>query len=278
MSIDLHTLLHHRPANAHKGMMGHALLVAGRSDVAGCAMLASEAALRSGCGKLTVHTSAANRIPLHVAVPEAILCTDEGPCVTRVAGRLSQFQALGIGPGIGYECASVVEDYLRQTSCPVVIDADALHLLAQHPRWLPLLKGRAVLTPHLGEARALAEGLYAGRFSTPEEAMRQLPVEWDTVVVMKPSTLLLPHSEAETCPYGNPGMATAGSGDVLTGLLTGFLAQGYSTHDAARLGVWLHALAGDAAAKELGEECLLARDIVRHLPQAFRSHLPEEGR
>lgn len=256
-------MLRNRPADAHKGTMGHALLVAGRHDVAGCAMLAAEACLRSGCGKLSVHSTADNRIPLHIAVPEAILLT-EG------LSNLLPYQSIGIGPGIGVENDNLLSDCLCRTSQPMVIDADALRILAEHPDWADALRGRAILTPHGGEAKALAEGFQACGVNAVEQ-MSQLAKRLGIVVVAKgaPSLICLPDGDTLTCPRGNAGMATAGSGDVLTGIITGLLAQGYDCLAAATLGVWLHATAGDFAAEEMGQECLLARDIIRKMPQAF---------
>ena len=259
-------LLRQRPSYAHKGMMGHALLVAGRRDVAGCAMLAAEACLRAGCGKLTVHTAEQNRIPLHVAVPEAILHTSE----ETLPDEMVAYQAIGIGPGIGVDCGRKWMACLRETSSPIVIDADAIRLLALNTDCADCLSNRAILTPHAGEAKALAEGFKLDASSTLEGQMQAFAQRYGVVVVLKPSAICMPDGRVVHCPRGNAGMATAGSGDVLTGLLTGLLAQGYPIDEAAMLGVWLHASAGDFAAAELGEECLLARDIIRHLPEAYR--------
>lgn len=255
--------LQSRPADAHKGTMGHALLVAGRRDVAGCAMLAAEACLRAGCGKLSVHSAPENRIPLHIAVPEAILLTEGLDC-------LLLYQSIGIGPGIGTENEHLLSDSLRRSAQPMVVDADALRILAMHPDWAEALRGRAILTPHGGEAQSLAEG-FGLKDGTLVERMSQLAQQTGICIVAKgaPSIVCLPDGGMVECPRGNAGMATAGSGDVLTGLITGLLAQGYNCTDAAMLGVWLHATAGDFAAQDMGQECMLARDIIRKLPQAF---------
>lgn len=259
-------LLRQRPSYAHKGIMGHALLVAGRADVAGCAMLSAEACLRAGCGKLTVHTAEQNRTALHVAVPEAILYTHEDS----MPDGLEAYQSIGIGPGIGLDSIQKLTAYLRETSLPIVIDADAIRLLALNPAIADCLSNRAILTPHAGEAKALAEGFMLDEALPLEEQMQTFAQRYGVVVVLKPSAICMPDGRVVHCPRGNAGMATAGSGDVLTGLLTGLLAQGYPIDEAAMLGVWLHASAGDFAAAELGEECLLARDIIRHLPEAYR--------
>lgn len=256
-----------RPADAHKGVMGHALLVAGSRGIAGCALLAGEALLRSGAGKLTVVTPEENRTVLQTALPEAIT-RSEMPL------PLTPYQAVGVGPGIGLEegQGSMLRTLLREADAariPVVVDGDALRLLVRDTEITGLL-ANSVLTPHGGEMEALRQGLTPDCTSLEASAQR-LSSEFGAVVVLKghPSQVFLPNGSVHLCPRGNSGMATAGSGDVLTGLITGLLAQGYWTDEAAQLGVWLHASAGDEAARELGPECMLARDIIRHLPQAF---------
>lgn len=263
---EMAALLRPRPSDAHKGTMGHALLVAGSRGVAGCAVLAGEALLRSGAGKLMVATPEENRIVLQTALPEAI---------TRPAlpDSLAGYQSLAVGPGIGLgeEQAAMLRHLLRQAltlRLPTVVDGDALRLLVRQD--VALLGAHVVLTPHRGEMQSLREA-FAPDAPSLEEAARRLAEESGAVVVLKghPSLVVTPTTEC-SCPRGNSGMATAGSGDVLTGLVGGLLAQGYTTDQAARLGVWLHATAGDEAARRLGEECMLARDIARHLPEAFR--------
>lgn len=262
--FDIASLLKVCPADAHKGVLGHALLYAGSRGIAGCAVLAAEACLRSGIGKLTVLTDEANRIVLQTAVPEAIV-TDSMPLPPL------PHQALGIGPGIGLCNYEQVRCLLSDTSQPLVLDADALHITASHRDIAEMISGRAVLTPHGGEMKHLASALCT-ESTDMLLAASELAVRYQVVVVHKghPSRVCLPDGSAIACPRGNAGMATAGSGDVLTGIITALLARGYDLTDAAKLGVWLHASAGDYAAAELGQECLLARDIIRHLPQAFR--------
>ena len=262
-------LLRPRPADAHKGTMGHALLVAGRQGVAGCAVLAGEACLRSGAGKLTVASPEENRLILQTALPEAITTTD-------APETLSAYQAVGIGPGLGLDDHAMTllhRTLMRAATAniPVVVDADALRLLAKggstsFPQGMSL-----ILTPHRGEMAAMVQGLQLNG-ATLEACTRELAVSQRVTVILKghPSLICLPDGRVLSCPRGNAGMATAGSGDVLTGLITGLAAQGYAPDEAATLGVWLHATAGDRAADVLGQECMLARDITRHLPEAFR--------
>lgn len=250
-----------RPPQAHKGTMGHALLVAGRSGMAGCAVLAAESCLRSGAGKLTISTPEANRLVLQISLPEAIVRTD-------FPFETDGFQSIGIGPGIGTdeEGANRLRFFLQE-GCPMVLDADALTLRAKEGR---IFSSGHIFTPHAREMERLAEGLHLEGKTHAEQA-QELATRSQSHVILKghPSLVCCPDGTIYSCPRGNAGMATAGSGDVLTGILTGLWAQGYTAHEAALLGTWLHATAGDFAARTLGQECMLASDITRHLPPAF---------
>lgn len=263
-----------RPLDAHKGIMGHAFMVVGRIGVSGCAVLSAESCLRSGVGKLTLLTQEANRIILQLAVPEAVLqvssSEEDGPWADG-----SRYEALGVGPGIGLDDEARrrltrLLCWADKQSVPVVVDADALRLLKSVPGVSALLSGKVILTPHRGEMMALKHDFMPGAESL-EEAARQMAATYGLTVILKghPTLIFLPDGAVWSCPWGNPGMATAGSGDVLTGLLTGLLAQGYPVHHAALLGVSLHAMAGDEAADRLGWECMLARDIIASMPSAF---------
>lgn len=278
---DVAKMLRLRPEDAHKGTMGHACLVAGSMGVAGCAMLASEACLRSGVGKLTVCTPECNRLLLQMAVPEAVLMN---PSVGGVLfagferGKSLPWQSVGVGPGIGLDAGDILESILvRSSGLPLVVDADALRILASRPCLAEYMHGHAVLTPHAGEMKALAEGLLK---QSPEVSdyhrLLELAVllakqqEWWVVLKGHPTHICLPDGSVWLCNRGNAGMATAGSGDVLTGLLTGLLAQGYPLSSAVSLGVWIHSSAGDCAASSLGQESMLARDIIAAFPAAWR--------
>lgn len=279
--IALSRILRPRPAEAHKGTLGHALLVAGRWGVGGCAILAAESCMRAGVGKLTVCTPECNRILLQLSVPEAILHVQTPEAMlpdTSGRGGEAPWQAIGIGPGIGLDAgAQLYEAVTRWSTLPVVVDADALRLLADHPQWLAPLRMHALLTPHAGEMSALAQGILQEQISSADTsglraAAQRLAMEHVLWVVLKghPTRIFHPSGQVTLCPRGNAGMATAGAGDVLTGILTGLLAQGYGMTEAACLGVWLHATAGDRAAQQMGQEAMLARDITAHLADAWR--------
>ena len=269
---EVRSLLRRRPRFAHKGTMGHALMVAGSKGMAGAAILASRAALRTGVGKLTVHLPYSTLDIIQAAVPEAIVKIDSDPDVITAPIDTTSYQAVGIGPGLGHDrhTATAVHTYLRQHGGPMVIDADALNILGDNPEWLKDLPPDSILTPHPRELERLV-----GRCSSSFERMnraRNLAITYKVFVVVKGhySQICTPTGTVLFNPTGNPGMATAGSGDVLTGILTSLLAQDYLPSEAVLLGVYLHGLAGDLAAEDLGEECMVASDIISHLPQAFK--------
>lgn len=269
---EVRELLHKRSSFAHKGTMGHALLVAGSYGMAGASILASKACLRSGIGKLTLHTCAANNNIIQISVPEAIIRPDKNGRHICEAIDQERYQAIGIGPGIGKEeeTAMALKQYIALASDPVVLDADALNILASHKEWMSHIPTGSILTPHVKEL----EGLIGAQANSYERLVGaiDLATKCHIYVIVKGhyTAICTPHGRVLFCPRGNAGMATPGSGDVLTGILTGLLAQGYTPCEAAMLGVWLHATAGDAAASELTEECMLASDIVKHLAVAYK--------
>ncbi|MBR4534199.1 MAG: NAD(P)H-hydrate dehydratase [Bacteroidaceae bacterium] len=269
---EVRSLLRRRPRFAHKGTMGNALLVAGSRGMAGAAILASRAALRSGVGKLTLQTPHACLDIMQTTVPEAVIQMDVDADIITSAIDASAYQAIGIGPGLGRSryTGAALRDYLRQHVCPMVIDADAINLLSENREWLNDIPSESILTPHPKELDRLV-----GSSQTSFERMnraRNLAISYGLFVVVKGhySQVCTPSGDVFFNPTGNPGMATPGSGDVLTGILTALLAQGYLPAEAVQLGVFLHGLAGDLAAAELGEESLIASDIISHLPAAFK--------
>ena len=268
-----------RPAFAHKGDMGHALLVAGSRGMAGAAILATRACLRSGVGKVTVHTPGANMLPLQLAVPEAVVQCDADERMVCEAVDTDDYQALAIGPGLGIheQTAVAMVAQLRRTQCPVVADADALNILANHRAWLQQLPKGIILTPHPKEFDRLS-GNSTDSYDRLTKA-RELARKLQAYIILKGhvSALCLPDGDVWFNSSGNAGMATAGSGDVLTGILLALLARGYSRQDACMVGMYLHGLAGDKAAAVLGEESLIASDIIAHLPEAFEALKVSDG-
>ena len=269
---DITPCLKRRDLFAHKGSMGHALLVAGSRGMAGAAMLAAKACLRTGVGKVTVHTPACNTLPLQIGVPEVVLDVDSDTNVVSEAVDTDCFKAMGIGPGLGTNenTAIAVIGQMRRAQCPIVVDADALNILAAHKAWLQQIPVGAILTPHIGEFDRL-EGVSTDSYERLSKAML-LAERQHAYIVLKGhyTAIITPGGRVLFSPTGNPGMATAGSGDVLTGIITALLARGYTQGEACAIGTYLHGLAGDIAARTLGEESLIASDIINSLPMAFK--------
>ena len=269
---DITPCLKRRDPFAHKGSMGHALLVAGSRGMAGAAMLAAKACLRTGVGKVTVHTPACNTLPLQIGVPEVVLDVDSDTNVVSEAVDTDCFKAMGIGPGLGTNenTAIAVIGQMRRAQCPIVVDADALNILAAHKAWVQQIPVGAILTPHIGEFDRL-EGVSTDSYERLSKAML-LAERQHAYIVLKGhyTAIITPGGRVLFSPTGNPGMATAGSGDVLTGIITALLARGYTQGEACAIGTYLHGLAGDIAARSLGEESLIASDIINSLPMAFK--------
>jgi len=268
---DVRPLLLKRDPFAHKGTMGNALIIAGSYGMAGAAILATESCLRSGAGKVTAYSPRKNVAVLQTAVPEAVLHVGNEETAFAEGIDTEDFQAVGIGPGLGTseQTAIAIIAQLRRTQCPLVCDADAINILASHRAWLQQLPKEIIMTPHPKEFDRL-EGHSSDSFERLSKA-RDLSQRLSAYIILKG------HRTALCCPdghivfnsTGNAGMATGGSGDVLTGILTGLLARGYSRLNACVVGMYLHGLAGDIAAAEVGQESLIARDIIRCLPKAF---------
>ncbi|MCR5470638.1 MAG: NAD(P)H-hydrate dehydratase [Prevotella sp.] len=269
---DVRRLLLRRAPFAHKGQMGHALIIAGSYCMAGAAILATKACLRSGAGKVTVNSPKRNIPIMQTSVPEAVIMNNNEDTIFAEAVDTEDFDALGIGPGLGQseQTAIALIAQLRRTQCPIVADADAINILANHRAWLQQLPQGIILTPHVKEFDRL-DGHAADSFERLTKA-RNMALRLKGFVILKGhyTAICMPNGHVLFNSTGNAGMATAGCGDVLTGIITGLLARGYKSLDACIMGVYLHGLAGDLAAQELGEESLMASDIIRFLPRAFK--------
>lgn len=270
-------LLRQRHRHDHKGSFGHALLVAGSYGKIGAAILAARACLRSGAGLVTVHAPKCGYEILQIAIPEAMVSVDEHQfAITDLQEDLGKFKVIGVGCGVGTNelTAHSLADLLRRTNVPLVLDADALNLLAGHPDFFKFLPKNSILTPHPKEFERMF-GPSANEFERHALQLRKAK-ELGVFLILKGANTAIATPEG-TCFFnntGNPGMATGGSGDVLTGILTGLLAQGYSRLEASQLGVYLHGLAGDLAMHDLQQEALLASDITEHLGIAFKQLKP----
>lgn len=257
---------------AHKGTFGHALLIAGSRGKMGAALLSAKACLRSGVGLLTVHIPQRGELAFQTAFPEAMLSFDPNKEFFSVLPDISTYRAIGIGPGLGQhmESAAALERLLSTTPHPVVIDADALNLLASNHDLINRIPPRSILTPHPKEFDRLA----GASKSDYERLMKaqSFAVEHKICIVLKGAYTAVCTAEGNVYfnSTGNPGMATAGSGDVLTGIILGLLAQGHEPETAAVAGVFLHGVAGDLAAIYRSEESMIASDIIDMLGKAFK--------
>ena len=268
---DLKPLLKHRNKFAFKNQMGHGLIVAGSYGKFGACVLASRAFLRSGAGLLTVHIPEKGLNILQTAVPEAMVIPDRNEKMITEMRPPEGFQAVGIGPGIGvnYATRSALQGFFKDHKEPVVLDADALNLIAEHRELIDMIPRNSILTPHIGEFRRLT-GVETRGFETLETLIKVAETSRTIVVLKGPYTAIAdPYGYIHFNSSGHPAMATAGSGDVLTGMITSFMARGYEAIDAARLGVYIHGRAGEIAAENRGTESVVASDIIRAIPKAM---------
>lgn len=265
-------LLKPRLKFAHKGDHGKALLIAGSYGKMGAAVLASRAVLRSGIGLFTAHVPSSGYTIMQTAVPEAMVSIDQHHHYFTSVPSLDSFTAIGIGPGLGQQAdtAGALTTVLEAAK-PMVIDADALNILGAHRHLLHLVPAGSILTPHPKEFERLV-GAWANDFDRLEK-QKALARQLRSVVIVKGAhtAIAAPQGQVYFNSTGNPGMATGGSGDVLTGLLTSLLAQKYPALEAAIIGVYLHGAAGDEAARAKTMYAMMASDITEALPAAFRA-------
>ncbi len=254
---------------SHKGTFGHALLVSGCYGKMGAAVLASEACLRTGCGLLTTHSPKCGYEILQISIPEAMVSLDKNQETITNIPNDEKYSAIGIGPGIGTDeqTCNALKNFLKQNNKPLVLDADALNILAQNPDLWQYIKPNTILTPHPGEFDRLTHKHTTcyERFETQKE----LAKEHNCIVILKGhnTSIATPNEPIFFNSTGNAGMATAGSGDVLTGIITSLLAQHYEPIEAAKTGVFLHGFAGDCATNYQNEP-ILARDIIENIRTA----------
>ena len=257
----------------HKGNYGHAIVLAGSKGKIGAAVLATKAAMRSGCGLVTAYVPKCGYEIMQISVPESMCDVDENSDYITKIPDLQKFDAIGIGPGIGTnQCTfSAIESMLGQNmeNKKMVIDADGLNILAQNKILLSKLPKFSIITPHPKEFERLV-GKWKNDYQKLE-MQRKLSQQNQLIIVLKGAhtCITFPDGEVYINTTGNPGMATGGSGDVLSGIITGLLAQNYSPSNAAILGVYLHGLAGDFAAQKLGQEAIIASDLITYLGKSF---------
>ena len=269
---DLVELLPKRPREGHKGTFGHALIMAGALGKAGAAVLAVKAALRSGAGTVTAHVPAAALPVLQITAPEA-MCTSSGNEVLEQLPDPAPYTAIGIGPGIGVsgDTSLLLKRLLQDASSPLVMDADALNILAENRTWISFLAPNTILTPHPKEFERLLGTRCRNSFERLAMG-REFAMKHRCILVLKDArtAIIDPRGKVYFNSTGNPGMAKGGSGDALTGLITGLLAQRIPALQAAMLGVHLHGSAGDLAAGHHGMDGMTVQDLIHHIPEAWR--------
>jgi len=270
-----------RAVDAHKGDFGKVCIIAGSTGMSGAAALAGRAALRSGSGLVRVATPK-SVLPIvasiepsftTIALAEDSVGRISTKAVNTILNAASENDALAFGPGIGVSGAlqSVLQSLLEEKQLRLIIDADGLNNLAKIKDWPVRLKAELILTPHPGEMKRLWSGLFREQLPTDRQQQAvQLAKKTKTVVALKGAgTVVTDGQKVYVNKTGNAGMATAGSGDVLTGAIVALAGQGLSNFDAAVLGVYIHGLAGDIAAEKIGQVSLVATDIIDALPDAF---------
>lgn len=271
---DVVRMLPGRPDHSNKGTYGKLLVIAGSVNMAGAAVMCARAAYRSGTGLIRVLTAEENRLVLQTQIPEAILTTygtklDE----SQVIEALKWADAVVLGPGIGTEktAEKLVSLVLKNCAVPLIVDADALNILAKEPEQLLRPHTDMIVTPHLGEMARLTGDAVSLIQARLVESAFTFAQTYNVVCVLKDfhTVTAVPYSLGYLNLSGNNGMATAGSGDVLSGIIGALLAQGMTADLAAPLGVYIHGLAGDRAAESTGRRAMLATDLIEALPQVF---------
>jgi len=256
---------------AHKGNFGHACIIAGSRGMMGACVLAAKACLRVGVGLVTTHIPKEGNVIMQTAIPEAMISFDENPEIFSNISNIDTYTAIGVGPGIGKKLETqqalftLLNMINNRAPTNLTIDADALNILSENTEWLQLIPPNTILTPHPKEFDRL--------FGTSENGYQrhlkqiEMAKQYSVYIVLKGAhtSVTTPDGHCFFNTTGNPGMATAGSGDVLTGIIVSLLAQGLSPLKAACVGVWLHGAAGDIAAEKMGQQALIASDIIENI-------------
>ncbi|WP_339656720.1 NAD(P)H-hydrate dehydratase [Flavobacterium frigidarium] len=257
-------------SQAHKGTQGHALIVAGSYGKIGAAVLASKACLKSGSGLVTAFVPKCGYQILQISNPEIMTLTDvEETFISNIDFDIKP-QAIAIGPGLGQEkiTQDALHQFFKSNTVPLILDADALNILSINKNWLSLLQPKTTLTPHPKELERLI-----GKWNSDAEKLdktKAFSKQYHVIVVMKGApTVVIDGDAVYKNSTGNAALATAGSGDVLTGIITSLVAQSYEPITAAILGVYLHGLTADIALPKTGHHAFIASDIIKYLGEAF---------
>jgi ADP-dependent NAD(P)H-hydrate dehydratase len=257
-------------SHTHKGIQGHALIIAGSYGKIGAAVLSSKACLKTGCGLVTAYVPECGYQILQISNPEVMTLTDEKEKYISNISFDIEPQAIAIGPGLGQETETkkAVHDFIKTNKVPLVIDADALNILSKNKDWLALLQPKTILTPHPKELERLI-----GKWSTEADKFDKtiaFSKQYGLVIVMKGApTHIIDGETVYKNTTGNAALASAGSGDALTGIITSLVAQSYEPVNASILGVYLHGLTADIALPETGYQSFIASDIISSIGKAY---------
>ncbi len=265
-------LIHPLSKFSHKGSNGHGLIIAGSYGKMGAAILASKAALRTGIGLLSIHVPSSGNDIMQTSVPEAMTIADVNEEHISEVLDIEKYSAIGVGPGLGKHVSTTkaLSELLSNMSQPLVIDADALNIIAENQELLELIPENSILTPHPKEFERLV-GSWSNDFERLEK-LKSLAQKYNLIVILKGAHTAIANSDGTVTfnSTGNPGMGKGGSGDVLLGMLTSLVAQGYQPLEAAKIGVYLHGLAGDIASYTYQERAMIASDIIEMIPSAYQ--------
>ena len=261
------SIIKERKADSHKGTYGHALLVAGNTGKMGAAVITAKACVRSGVGLVTVNIPFMEQLTIQVSVPEAMINFREN-----FTNDYDIFSSIGMGPGIGKSSSErkFLKEIFKHVTVSLVLDADALNILADHKKMLEKIPAKAVLTPHPKEF----DRLFGNHDSTDERHKTAIKMaqELKCVIVLKGHETFVTDGTAQfTNTTGNSGLAKAGSGDALTGLITGLVAQGYKSLHAALIGVYIHGLAADITLQTQSMQTMIITDVIENFGAAFKS-------
>ncbi len=269
---EIKELIKTRNKFSHKGNYGHGLLISGSYGKMGAAVLASRSAMRAGIGLVTTHVPKKGYDIIQTSVPENMVSIDSSEVSFSEVPDLSGYSAIAVGPGLGKEkeTQQSLKLLIQNTQVPIIFDADAINILAENKTWISFVPKGSIFTPHPKEFERLI-GKWSNEFER-NKLQREFSFKYQSYVVLKGAhtAITTPDGQCYFNSTGNPGMATGGSGDVLTGILLGLLAQNYTPLVTSLIGVYMHGLAADLAAQKLGEEAMIAGDIVAYLGKAFK--------
>lgn len=254
----------------HKGIQGHALIVGGSYGKIGSIVLASKACLKTGCGLVTAFIPKCGYDILQISIPEVMVQTDDFLELITNINIESNFQAIGVGMGMGQKADTqwAFHNFLKNNKTPLIIDADGLNILSQNLEWLDLLPKHTIITPHFKELERLI-----GKWDSEEDKryrVAQLSHRYNLIIVVKGApTMVVFHEEIYENTSGNQALATAGSGDVLSGIITSLVAQSYPPLDAAIMGVYLHGMTANIGAPKMSYQAFIASDIIENIGNAY---------